>query len=58
MVRKEALDANPKLAAVTDKVSALLDDATMARLNYLVDGEKEEPKDVAKAFLKEKGIVR
>ncbi len=58
VVRKEALDANPKLAEVANKVSALLDDATMARLNYLVDGEKEEPKDVARTFLKDKGIVR
>jgi len=30
----------------------------MAAMNYRVDGEKEEPKDVARAFLKAKGIVR
>jgi len=27
-------------------------------MNYQVDGEKEEPKDVARAFLKAKGVVR
>jgi glycine betaine/choline ABC-type transport system substrate-binding protein len=27
-------------------------------MNYKVDGEKEEPKDVARAFLKAKGIAR
>lgn len=58
VIRKEVLDANPKIGEIANKLSALLDDATMAQLNYLVDGEKEEPKDVAKAFLKEKGIVR
>ncbi|MFZ4286186.1 glycine betaine ABC transporter substrate-binding protein [Variovorax sp. HJSM1_2] len=58
VIRKDVLDANPKVGEVANKISALLDDATMAQLNYLVDGEKEEPKDVAKAFLKEKGIVR
>ncbi|MEO5771308.1 MAG: glycine betaine ABC transporter substrate-binding protein [Burkholderiaceae bacterium] len=58
VVRKEALDANPKIAEVANRVSALLDEATMAALNYQVDGEKQEPKDVAQAFLKSKGVVK
>jgi osmoprotectant transport system substrate-binding protein len=36
----------------------MLDDATMAELNYKVDGEKLEPKDVARDFLKAKGVVK
>ena len=58
VVRKDALDANPKIAEVANRVSALLDEATMASLNYQVDGEKQEPKDVAQAFLKSKGVVK
>jgi osmoprotectant transport system substrate-binding protein len=58
VVRKDALDANPKIADVLNRVSALLDDATMAELNYKVDGEKMEPKDVAHDFLKAKGVVK
>jgi len=58
VVRKDALDANPKLAEVLNRVNAMLDEATMAEMNYKVDGEKQEPKDVARAFLKTKGIVR
>ena len=58
VVRKEALDANPKMAEVLNRVSAMLDEPTMAEMNYKVDGEKQEPKDVARAFLKTKGIVR
>jgi len=58
VVRKDALDANPKIADVLNRVSALLDDATMAELNYKVDGEKMEPKDVARDFLKAKGVVK
>jgi osmoprotectant transport system substrate-binding protein len=58
VVRKDALDANPKIAEVLNKVDALLDEATMAEMNYKVDNDKEEPKDVARAFLKAKGIVR
>jgi len=58
VVRKDALDANPKIAEVLNRVNASLDDATMAEMNYKVDGEKMEPKDVARDFLKAKGIVK
>jgi len=58
VVRKDALDANPQIAEVLNRVNALLDEPTMAAMNHKVDGEKEEPKDVARAFLKAKGIVR
>jgi osmoprotectant transport system substrate-binding protein len=58
VVRKEVLDANPKMADVLNRVSALLDEASITEMNYKVDGEKQEPKDVAHDFLKAKGIVR
>ena len=58
VVRKDALDANPKIAETLNKVTAMLDEATMAALNYRVDGEKQEPKDVARAFLQSKGVVK
>src|SRR5215472_10753576 len=57
VVRKDALDANPKIADVLNRVSALLTEANMSEMNYKVDNDKEEPKDVARAFLKAKGIV-
>ena len=58
VVRKDALDANPKIADVLNRVSALLDETSMAEMNYKVDGEKMEPKDVARDFLKAKGVVK
>ena len=58
VVRKDALDANPKIADVLNRVSGLLDEATVADMNYKVDGEKMEPKDVAHDFLKAKGVVK
>jgi len=58
VVRKEALDANPKVAEVLNRVSAMLDEATLAEMNYKVDGDKMEPRDVARDFLKAKGVVR
>lgn len=58
VVRKEVLDANPKIADVLNRVSATLDEAVMAEMNFKVDGDKMEPKDVARDFLKAKGIVK
>jgi osmoprotectant transport system substrate-binding protein len=39
-------------------VTALLTDERMSELNWRVDGEKEEPKDVARDFLKKHGLVK
>jgi osmoprotectant transport system substrate-binding protein len=58
VVRKDALDANPKIADTLNNVSATMNETNMAEMNYKVDADKEEPKDVARAFLKSKGIVR
>jgi osmoprotectant transport system substrate-binding protein len=57
VVRKQVLDANPKLAEYLNALSAKLDDATMARLNASVDVDKKTVEDVAKTFLKEQGLV-
>ena len=58
VVRKAALDANPKVGEVLNRVSALLDEASMAALNFEVDGDKQEPRDVAHNFLKAKGLLK
>jgi osmoprotectant transport system substrate-binding protein len=57
VIRKEVLEARPQIADVLNRVNALLDDATMSELNYQVDGEKEEPRDVAASFLKARGVI-
>ena len=58
VVRKETLDANPKVADVLNRVSASLSESEMAKMNYKVDGEKMEPRDVAHDFLKAKGLAK
>ncbi|HEY3563694.1 MAG TPA: glycine betaine ABC transporter substrate-binding protein [Casimicrobiaceae bacterium] len=57
VVRKQVLDANPKLADALNALSAKLDDATMARLNASVDVDKKTVEDVAHGFLKEQGLI-
>jgi osmoprotectant transport system substrate-binding protein len=57
VVRKEVLDKNPKLAPMLNKLSAKLDDATMAKLNAQIDVDKKSVEDVAAAFLKQNGLI-
>lgn len=51
VVREETLEAHPKLAAQMNRVSALLDDQVMAKLNARVDVDKEPVEQVAEDFL-------
>jgi len=57
VVRKESLDKHPKLAEHLNALSAKLDDATMGRLNAMVDVEKKTIEEVAASFLKSGGLV-
>lgn len=58
VVRQATLDAYPNLAGALNKVAPLLTDQVMSGLNWKVDGpDKQEPADVAKAFLQEQKLV-
>lgn len=57
VVRNEVLIKHPTLEVVLAKFEDLIDDATMAQLNYQVEVEFKEPKVVAKAYLIEKGLL-
>ena len=57
VVRKQVLDANPKLADALNALSAKLDDATMARLNASVDVDKKTVEDVARDVPQAAGLV-
>ncbi len=55
-VRKETLAAHPDLAEHLNKLSSLIDDATMSELNAQVDVAKKSVTEVADSFLKAKGL--
>jgi len=57
VVRKQTLDANPKLAELLNGLSAKLDDETMAKLNAGVDVEKRSIEEVSANFLKSSGLI-
>lgn len=57
VVRKDALEENPELEMHLNKLSSMLDTATMQRLNQQVDVDKETVEDVARSFLTDEGLM-
>ena len=58
VIRQDTLARNPKIAEVLNRVSGLLTTENMRAMNAAVERDKEEPKDVATEFLKQKGVLR
>jgi osmoprotectant transport system permease protein len=56
-VRGDVLERYPKLERALDKLAGLIDDETMRALNYQVAVEKRSEAQVAREFLRRKGIV-
>lgn len=57
VVRSDALARFPKIAPTLNRLAPHLTDQTMRHLNWRVDGNKEEPADVARDFLASAGLT-
>ncbi len=57
VVRADMLAAEPRVAAVLNQIQPTLTNAVMQALNWAVDGEGEEPIDVARAHLAEHDLL-
>ena len=57
VVRSEILSEYPELKVVLEKLNNILDDKTMANLNYQVESEGKKPEDVAREYLQEKELL-
>lgn len=57
VVREEVLKEHPELKQVLNKLAGKISESEMQRLNYEVDQQEKRPKDVARAFLKRKGLI-
>ena len=57
VVRSEILSEYPELKPVLEKLNNILDDKTMANLNYQVESEGKKAEDVAREYLQEKGLL-
>ncbi len=57
IVRKETLEKHPELEVVFEKLTDSISDSEMAEMNYKVESKGKEPREVAKSFLKSKGLI-
>lgn len=56
VAREQTLTEHPELGAALDELGGKISDAEMRVLNYAVDGRKRDVKDVAREFLRSKGL--
>ena len=57
VVRKDALEKYPKLQGLLEKLNGLISEAEMQQMNYEVEVDGKEDKEVAREFLEKKGLV-
>ncbi len=57
LIREEVLTAHPEIKDTLTPLLGLLDDLTMQRLNYEVDGKKRSPRHVAREFLRSNNLL-
>ena len=58
VVRMDLLAKAPQVADILNKLAGRIGDATMATLNYTVDGKKVEAEVVARDYLKNIGLIK
>jgi osmoprotectant transport system substrate-binding protein len=56
VVREQTLSEHPEVKQALDELAGKISDAEMRQLNYAVDGEKRDVKDVVREFLRSKGL--
>ena len=57
VVREDVLKEYPEIHEALQKFDRLISESDIQRMNYEVETEKKEPKNVAKEFLLEKGLL-
>ncbi|MEN1760282.1 glycine betaine ABC transporter substrate-binding protein [Anoxynatronum sibiricum] len=57
LVRMETLDKYPELEAVLEKLTGQITNEDMIAMNYAVEVENKDPREVAENFLREKGLL-
>lgn len=58
VVRNEILEKHPELKDILKKTNNLISEEEMAQMNNLVESKGQDPKEVAKDFLKTKGLLK
>ena len=58
VIRTEVLEKYPELETVFEKLNGLITDSDMASMNYSVETENKEPRDVAEDFLRSHNLLQ
>lgn len=58
VIRSEILDKHPELMEVFNKLTDVISDEDMAQMNYAVESEGKETREVAQAFLQNAGLLK
>lgn len=58
VVRRAVLEEHPELEPVLEKLAGTISDSDMAQMNYAVETEGREPRDVAADFLRSRGLLQ
>ena len=57
VIRGETLEENPQLQGLLEKLSGVLTNDIMRQLNYMVDEQGLDPRDVAEKFLRDNNLI-
>ena len=58
VIRSEILDKHPELMELFNKLTDVISDEDMAQMNYAVESEGKETREVAEAFLQNAGLLK
>lgn len=58
VVRNEVVESHPEIKDVLDELAGTITDSDMAQMNYDIENEGREPRDVAEEFLSGKGLLK
>jgi len=56
IIREQTLTEHPEVKQTLDELAAEISDTEMRQLNYEVDGQKRDVKDVVREFLRKRGL--
>lgn len=57
VVHGDVVEKRPEVVEILNRLRGLIDDETMQYLNYEVDGNGRRPADVAREFLRKRGLI-
>ncbi len=58
VIRSEILDKHPELMEIFNKLTDVISDEDMAKMNYVVESEGKGTREVAEAFLQNAGLLK